>query len=121
MSEKTRKICCMFDYKDPDDAVRNKKLQRIENLWESSRREEYLCQCKNCGAYVVYDYEEIANLYGGWDNADIFERYYPVEIDEEDPVNEEGEYKWAFIKGAKWIYGHNLELDTTRRYLYRED
>ncbi len=121
MAEEQRKICCMFDYKNAGDAVKNRNLIRISTLRDSSRRDQALCQCKLCGAYVLYDYEEIANLYGGWDNADIFERFYPVEVEKEESEGEEPEYTWSFISGARWISGHNLEDDVYRRYWYEDD
>ena len=118
MAKEKREVCCMFEEKNPDLAVKNRDLERVATLWESSRREQVLFRCRRCGAYVFYDYEEIANLYGGWDNADIFERYIPARA--ETTVSEDGEteYSWSQIKGARWIYGHNLEEDAERWYLY---
>ena len=121
MFEKTRKICCMFDEKNPDHAVEHNDLSLVRTEYDSYRNTQMLYRCRKCGAYVYYDYEEIANLYGGWDNAKKKKKYYPVTVEVTEQEGEEPAYNWAIIPGAKWIYGHNLELDTSRQYVYRED
>ncbi len=119
MPEENSKICCMFDDVNPSNAVAHKDLERIATLFKSSRSREVLYRCRRCGAYVFYEYEEIANLNGSWDNADVFEHFYPVEVEEDSPGSEES-YKWSRIAGAKWIYGHNLEEDKNPSYIYKE-
>lgn len=114
------KVCCMFQEKDADLAVYHRSLERLANYWDSSRRQEELYRCRKCGALVYYSYEEIANLYGGWDNADIFEYYYPVVREISDPED------WEEVKRARTfqhhIYGHNMEEDalSSRSYYYTD-
>ena len=111
----------MFRQEDAELAVKNRDLVIIEVLCDSHRRERALCRCRICGGTVLYDYEEIANLYGSWDNADIIEHWYPVELLEPKLDEKPAERKWALIKGARSIYGHNLEDDEIFRYSYQED
>lgn len=121
MTEKTAKICCMFRQEDADLAVQNRDLACLEVLRESSRRSRVLCRCRRCGGAVLYDYEEIANLYGGWDNADVFEHWYPVEIPEAASGEAQEEINWRIIKGAGSICGHNLQDDAVFRYSFQEN
>ena len=115
------KICCMFDYKNPNLAVADRKLRRIATLYESSRTEKYLYRCERCGAYVFYEYEEIANLYSGWDNADIFETYAAAKVYNADRCTDDTEINWGVIGGTKRIFSHYQEEDTSHDYIYCDD
>ena len=119
LGDEKQTICCMFD-NERAEAVRYNHLMRIKAFDKWSRREKVLYQCRKCGAYVVYTYEEIAYLYGGWDNADIFECYYPSKVIQFD-TDQNDDIKWEIIDGAKYIYGHNLEFDKVYQYCYRSD
>ena len=110
------KICCMFEGKNATLAVRNRDLERIAVYWESSRTEKYLYRCRRCGRLVYYSCEEIANLYGGWDNADIFEDYIPVVGEVKDAGDGEEVKKALTLR--RTIHGHNMEEDALSSYSY---
>ena len=76
-----RAQCCMFEQEDAEKAVNESDLKIIEELFESNRHSHYLCCCRKCGALVIHQYEELITF--DWDNADCFDRYFPVESMEE--------------------------------------
>ena len=122
MTEETRKVCCAFESKDADEAVKRiKKYGRILLREEPlSRRENILYQCKLCGAYIYYDYEEVANWSDDWDNADILEYYCPASVEIKTAEGKEPEYEISPHYSGRRIHGHNLELDRVFWYNFME-
>ena len=121
VADQARNVCCMFDNINPDHAVvHGRKNLKFVKAFEcdSSHRKAKLYRCRLCGGYVYYTCEETACW--DWDNPDIFEDYSPVTVDIIEHGDDEPEYELHSIKGAKYIYGHNLELDAYRRYEYRD-
>ena len=110
------KICCMFEEKNADLAVYHRDLEKIAVFRDSYRSSDVLYRCRRCGGLVYYSYEEIANLYGGWDNADVFENYIPVVGEVTDLEN------WEEVQKARtfrhYITGHNMEDDPPSSYKY---
>lgn len=122
----TRKVCCMFDEPDAEKAVRNASLSFVEDHYKSYRHERSLYRCRKCGAYVLKHYEEIATFLPGydWDNADCFERYYPVEMVEE-ARDLEGRYSFGKLSYARGhievFYTENNYECKSYRYVDQED
>ena len=71
-----RALCCMFEQEDAEKAVNESNLEFIEELFKSNRHSHFLCRCRKCGALVIQQYEELITF--DWDNADCFDRYFPV-------------------------------------------
>ena len=105
----TQKVCCMFSDPVPGHAVDNRDLMfLVGEKW--SRKEYKICRCKRCGAYVLYKYEENVS-YGGWDNVDIDEVYYPIEDPTEDGKLEKYPETVTIIKNARSIHTDYREED----------
>ena len=126
-SSPSSKTCCLFSEDDATDAVNSGRLSIVSVCSEDKRNKIYLCQCKRCGGFVCYSYEAVADLNGSWDNADVFERFIPVD----DSFAGSGTASLTEIQEAlrkaripgRYIYGHNMELDpfSSRIYDYQED
>lgn len=55
-------------------------LEIIERLWDPPGPERDLRQCRNCGAYWRFDYQERVNFSGGEDYAwECYTRLTPVD------------------------------------------
>ena len=109
------KICCMFFDPVPGHAIDNKDLEYLAiDKW--SRREESICRCRKCGAFVLYKYEE--NAIYDWDNVDIDEDYIPIE----EPVIENGQFPEDVtpIPGAPTIYARYKESDWKKTIIWNK-
>ncbi len=118
MAEKA-KVCCLFSDPIPGHAVDNRDLKLLASD-ERSREKYRVYRCNRCGAYVLYKYEETANYCGDWDNADIFESYYPVTVEMIEQDGDKPEYHWAIISGARWTNSHYLENDRSHTFYYQD-
>lgn len=72
--------CCIFKDR-PTEAEVHRRLERVESIDFSDRHRHTVYRCRECGAYVLYEYEEVSCFMPGenWDDADIYHRYYPVD------------------------------------------
>ena len=113
-----RKICCMFDREDPCKAVAEKDLEEVLRLEYTYRKKKGVYRCRHCGALVYYEYEEIANWNGNWDNADVIERYIPTREGELEKGYDGLYFPSIAAENRRYIYGHNLELDDPFQYYY---
>ena len=121
------KTCCLFQEADATDAVNSGRLSVVTVCKEDDRNKSYLCQCKRCGGFVYYSYEAVEDMNGGWNNADVFERFIPVDDSfagsgSDSLTDIQETLRKARIPGRS-IYGHNMELDPfdARIYEYLED
>ena len=109
MAEEKAKICCMFSDPVPGHAVDNKSLERLVSD-ERTRREETVCRCKKCGAFVLYRYVE-TTFYSGWDKADIDEYYYPIEDPTADGTLDVFPEEICIVRGSKVLHCMYREED----------
>ena len=76
-----KKKCCIFEERPLSKEYLNERLELVEVIDRSYRHEHMVYKCRNCGAYVLYEYEEVSYFIPGenWDDADCYDRYFPVE------------------------------------------
>jgi len=107
------KICCLFEEKDAQKAVKEKDFELVKWIINSYRDDRALYRCRKCGGLVLYDYEETAHFLPGedWDNAYCEEYYWPVKPEDVQTVDEEMEFNWSAIMARKHIAAYYRELD----------
>ena len=75
------KKCCIFEERPLSEDCLRERLEKVEEIDFSYRHAHIVYKCKKCGAYVLYEYEEGSCFMPGenWDDADCYDRYFPVE------------------------------------------
>lgn len=113
-----RARCCMFEQADAERAVMEADLDFVEELFVSNRHSHDLLRCRKCGALVIHQYEELVTY--DWDNADCFDRYYPVgSIEEARKLTKS--FPFAHLAGARKHIevSYTEENNRDKRYRYR--
>ncbi len=113
-------ICCLFEEKDAQKAMKEKEFELVEWIVNSYRDDRALYRCKKCGGLVLYEYEETAHFLPGedWDNAYCEEYYWPVKPEDIQTCDGEMEFNWSAITARKHIAADYRELDVGEK-LYR--
>lgn len=83
----SREKCCIFDNPNIRRESILLRMKSVKELSRESDRRWTLYRCDNCGAYVLYNYEEVNCHWSGfnWDDLDMYHRFYPVCDVEESP------------------------------------
>ena len=113
-----RKVCCMFSDPDANHAAENQDLEYlVDDIW--TRHESVIYRCRKCGAYVLHHYE-VVTFFNGWDNADIYETYKPIEDPTVDGEISKFPENVAIIKDTLTLWTHYQEMnwDQKRSWLW---
>ena len=103
-------VCCMFHDPVPGHAVDHSDLKFLVDDGPGKKQSSIL-RCRKCGAYVEQYHEECVT-YGGWDNPQNDDYYYPIY----DPTGGTGElnsYPEAVhhIAGVRYLHTRYWEDD----------